>query len=550
MIILKPKNIPIIFGMILAMILSISGEILLAYNLGNLINHASTKDSNSLIVSVITTILIIIIYPFTLYFYDLLKHKSVYILSYNLKQKLFESILHQDYLDFEKTDVGEKVSIFINDVEMIENDYFLSLIDLCRRSILFLISFISIILISLPLGILLLCLSISSIYITKLIGKDVDTLKKNVSSTKSDFVDKLTEYLNGYKVINSFGIEDSVSQQFMTINKNLLESLIAFRKRFSKTQSFSMFLGGLTFMGAFVFGSYLVYLNLLTVGALITSIQLSNNITQPIYLMTNALLGIQSVKKIKEKIQSIFKIIPVFKESFSISKREDIISLENIFYQVDKHQILKDINLKLENGKKYLLLGGSGSGKTTLLNIIFGRLNPSEGNRYIGENFDVDKAFMEQDTFLFSGSLKDNIQLFDSSISDESIKESLEIVDLQKWHHILEDKEFIKENGQNLSGGEKQRIALCRILARQKKIILSDESTSSLDLKNVFMIENHLLSLEGFTVIFCTHKVNLDNVQKYDKIIFMKNGTLLGCDHFDKLIKNCSDFEKFIYISD
>lgn len=140
---------------------------------------------------------------------------------------------------------------------------------------------------------------------------------------------------------------------------------------------------------------------------------------------------------------------------------------------------------------------------------------------------------------MFSGTIKDNITLY-NDYTDEEVMKVIKIAGLYKLVSSLPNGiyEDIGENGNKLSGGEKQRISISRALIKNSSILLLDESTSALDNITSFEIEQAILSIKDLTAIVITHKLNEEVLSNYDKIYVLKGGRLLESGNFNTLMSN------------
>lgn len=218
------------------------------------------------------------------------------------------------------------------------------------------------------------------------------------------------------------------------------------------------------------------------------------------------------------------------------------IELKNIKFQYNQNTIvLDDINLKIEKNDFIGILGESGSGKSTLLNIICGLIDPDSGEYLIDNqkikslndlyNFRSQIGYVQQKTYLFQGSLLNNIILGLNKKNRVSKFLLDEVIKTCKLSYLVErsnlkENQLINERGLNLSGGEQQRISIARALYKQSEILILDEATSSLDEEN----EKHILNIisdlrKKKTIIFVTHKKNL--LEKCNKIYVFKNKKLI-----------------------
>ena len=212
-----------------------------------------------------------------------------------------------------------------------------------------------------------------------------------------------------------------------------------------------------------------------------------------------------------------------------ISFFEDI-KLNDLCFSYDSKKVFNNLNLKFEKGKKYLIKGESGVGKSTLLKLIMHYLECEKGvieidgvniKKFTDSQLDQIIGYMSQDVYLINDTIKNNITLLNNKYSNEEIQNIINICGLSDLINELPNKEneIIKEDGNNLSGGEKQRIALARVLIRNLPILLLDEYSASLDEENSKMIEDIILNMENITVINVSHKINTNNLNRYDEII-------------------------------
>jgi len=148
-------------------------------------------------------------------------------------------------------------------------------------------------------------------------------------------------------------------------------------------------------------------------------------------------------------------------------------------------------------------------------------------------------SIIHQNVFLFDGSIKENIDLY-QGYSEEELEKAIELSGLKKLiDRLVEGKDtLINENGSNFSGGEKQRISIARSLIKGTPIILLDEATAALDNRIAYDIENSIINLENKTIITITHRLSRELLSKYDEIIVLKEGQVVEKGQFDALYDN------------
>ena len=176
------------------------------------------------------------------------------------------------------------------------------------------------------------------------------------------------------------------------------------------------------------------------------------------------------------------------------------IFLNELCFNYKKNKIIENLSLTFDIGKINLITGESGSGKSTLVQLLTGYMTPSSGEILINDKFnlnqlDINKfrnkiSYLTQDCVIFNASLKENITWFDKSISDAKVKDTLRLLKLDYFIKRMNDplNMILNDINSNISGGEKQRIAIARLLLQDTELILLDEITSSLDKENSYLI--------------------------------------------------------------
>ena len=188
------------------------------------------------------------------------------------------------------------------------------------------------------------------------------------------------------------------------------------------------------------------------------------------------------------------------------------------------------MNLCLEKGKKYLLIGESGVGISTFLKILMKylrydgsiRVNGLELNTISESEINKFFSYVPQESFIFNDTIKSNIDLS----GNHSIDEINEVCDKVLLSELINKKglnAFISSEINEISGGEKQRISLARAIIKKPKVLLSDEVTASLDLKSTEEIEKTILALDDITIIYICHKISKDLLKSFDYVLKMEN---------------------------
>ncbi len=552
------NNLNILLPLFIVMFIYISLEIGVAMFFGYVIDSASGAINMQFSKVMIYTFALLITESVFKWIYEVMSYKFVAKMSLDTKIYIFNNLIKQDIESFYNNDVGDKISILTNDINTIEIEYFRTFLNLVKSGFLFLFAFGTIFYVSYQMTIALMILSIISFVFGNIPMKNLKTFKEKFSNSQSEYTARTSEYFNGYETIKVFGLEKFISKVFYNNSKNVYDKGLAYQKRYSLVTMISYFFGGFTFLGGFVCGGYLAYRGFITLGQMIVCVQLTNHIVNPLMFAIESYGKFKSVDKILNKIENTL-ISEENVETTEIKDFNNKISLEDVSFKYDDKKVLENISFDFEKGKKYALVGLSGSGKSTLMKLISKRIKANEGKICI-DGTDLDEisrnsiinliSTINQNVFLFKGSIYDNITLFSKDYSEEKVKDVILKAELGKYLDRLYDKELISENANNLSGGEKQRISIARSLIKDTKIILADEILSSLDNEIAFSIEKGLLELENITLISVTHRLIKENLKQYDKILVLKDGKIEEKGNFEELMSFDSYFKKLYTISE
>ena len=552
------NNLNILLPLFVVMFIYISLEIGVAIFFGYVIDSASGAINMQFSKVMIYTFALLITESVFKWIYEVMSYKFVAKMSLDTKIYIFNNLIKQDIESFYNNDVGDKISILTNDINTIETEYFRTFLNLVKSGFLFIFAFGTIFYVSYQMTIALMILSIISFVFGNIPMKNLKTFKEKFSNSQSEYTARTSEYFNGYETIKVFGLEKFISKVFYNNSKNVYDKGLAYQKRYSLVTMISYFFGGFTFLGGFVCGGYLAYKGFITLGQMIVCVQLTNHIVNPLMFAIESYGKFKSVDKILNKIENTL-ISEENVETTEIKDFNNKISLEDVSFKYDDKKVLENISFDFEKGKKYALVGLSGSGKSTLMKLISKRIKADEGKICI-DGTDLDEisrnsiinliSTINQNVFLFKGSIYDNITLFSKDYSEEKVKDVILKAELGKYLDRLYDKELISENANNLSGGEKQRISIARSLIKDTKIILADEILSSLDNEIAFSIEKGLLELENITLISVTHRLIKENLKQYDQILVLKDGKIEEKGNFEELMNFDSYFKKLYTISE
>ena len=258
-----------------------------------------------------------------------------------------------------------------------------------------------------------------------------------------------------------------------------------------------------------------------------------------------------------ERIFSIIEGNEFKKEHFGNKELDDIkgnFEFKEVSFGYNDNLVLDKLNLKIESGKTYGLVGKSGSGKTTIFNLLCKLYNINSGNILI-DGIDIEKlseqairgniTIINQNPYIFNMSIKDNLKLVKKDVTDEEIYNACKLACLDDYINNLPKKydTVVGEGGVTLSGGQRQRLAIARALVQNTQIILFDEATSALDNETQAKIQHAIDNLKGnYTIIIIAHR--LSTIVNCDKIFMLEEGKIIDSGTHKELLSSCKEYKK------
>ena len=476
-----------------------------------------------------------------------------------LRCDIFTKILNKDMKDFSLDNSGKYISILYNDIKIIEDSLLNNIFLVISSFISFIISLLFLFSISPSIVIFIVIFGILGFVIPNALSKKLIIEKNNYSHNLEEITSVTKDLFSGFEVIKGFNIGSKIN----TIFKNSSNTVESTKKKCSILESiikgFSLSFSVTVYLGVLILGGYLMYKGEISVGTAIIIIQLSTHIVGPVKTSISLINQIKSVSLIADKIDEILYDSCEDIEEISLPKFENSIEVKNLdFSYTNDRKALNNINLTFEKNKKYDIVGESGCGKSTLIKLLMRYYKDYNGDILI-DNKDIHKIFsndlyknmsmIQQNVFMFDDSIKENIKLF-ANYSDEEVLSICDRSGLSNLISRLPDgiNSLVGENGNRLSGGEKQRIAIARSLINNTKILILDESTSALDNETAYNLESSLLSINDLTLIVVTHKLIKNILLNYDEIIVMKDGMVIEKGSFDYLISLKGYFYSLYYL--
>ena len=535
-------------------------NIAFAYSIKGIIDSGMSKNKEDLTQAILVGAGVIFIYAGLNFISFQLRNKLVRKIMSGYKNKVFQSILDRDYREFSKETSGKFISILTEHMKKIEQDYLHQYFNISKNLSLMIFSLIAMFIGNWFLTLLVIIVSSIAMLISGFIGKKSAFMQNRAMIVEQTYLAKIKDIIAGFLVIKSFNVKEAIYQDYSYVSENLEEIYFTKGKFDVLSNVISQLSGMIVFLVAFGGGVYLVFNGYTSIGSVTAIVQLVNFVVMPV---NEVGMGITKFREGQVTLE-VFEVqdVPEFQTGKTKEYFNEVITFSNVdfSYPNTEGRIFNHLSVKIQKGEKIAIVGRSGSGKSTLLNLLLRFYEVTSGHILI-DNQDLQDISIEslynlmtvvqQDVYIFDDTLKANITL-NQSFNEYDIKQAVQQSGLESY--VLENELGLQvlcgENGSNLSGGQKQRLSIARALIRKTPILLLDEATSSLDNQVTTEIENSILKIQDLTALVVTHKLNELILKKYDRILFMKDGSIVEDGSFDELMDRKGEFYKIFKFSE
>lgn len=468
---------------------------------------------------------------------------------YNIRAIVFQKILHKSHDEFYKLPIGNWVTRITNDVESLRTLYTDVLLNLASSGLMIIGILAFMYAINVPLAIIMtILLPIMGVIIwvfQKFSRKAFRQVRRSVAASNAS----IKELLNYIVIVKSYSGEKEIEERYNTVNKGFLEAGLF------EVTTFSIFrplVDGLFFVALIViFTTTNLVDSVADAGTVFAFIQYMDRFFQPLKDIADKYNSLQSslagaerlVPLLEEKERNMVDEVP--KELIPVES----IEFDHVWFSYENNDVyaLQDFTLHIKAGDFTGIVGPSGSGKSTLLSLLMGIYKPTKGSIYIN-GIDISKydssvlrhlmGYVFQQAYLFKGSIKDNLTLFDNSISHDEMVKAAKQVNLDSMIEQLPEgyNTPVGYLGSLLSDGQKQLLAFGRTLIRNIPILLLDEATANIDSHTEKQIQASIENIRGSkTIVSIAHR--LSTVQDANEIVYIEYGKIKEKGSFNELIE-------------
>ncbi|NOU97246.1 ATP-binding cassette domain-containing protein [Paenibacillus sp. LMG 31456] len=463
---------------------------------------------------------------------------------FHTRKRLFNHFTTLSESYYSKNGVGRLLSFVMNDVTAVREAMSMGL-NQTVNSIILLISVIMMMVISaIPIYLIAVCvlplliIPFAVIYF----GPSIRKRSTKVQESLAKMTESAEEQFGGVRVTKKFAVEPIMRGRFGKTVDQILENQLRLVRITSIFQALLPFLGALSLIISIVYGGYLTIHNVITLGNFVSLTLYLRMMVNPLQQIGNVINAMQRARASLDRLNNLLSVQPDIVES-PTAKPLDLQSADihmkglTFAYPNSTQDALQNINLTIQHGKTLGIIGKTGSGKTTLVKLLLRIYDPPKGTLRIGgedihdatlESLRNQIAYVPQDGFLFSTTIRDNIAFFKRDSSLNSVE--LAAKQSQIYDNILEFPDQFEtklgERGFTLSGGQRQRSSLARGFIKNAPILIMDDSVSAVDaVTETKIIENLRLSRKNKTTIIIAHRISA--IKHADIIVVLDEGKIV-----------------------
>ena len=489
-----------------------------------------------------------------------MSNQLTYYMTRDLRNRLFDqySSLHLSFID--DSSHGDLMSRMVNDIDLIGDGLLQGFTNLFS-GIMTIIGTIGFMMyINIPIAIIVIILTPLSLVVASVIANKTYKYFQEQLALRGELGGYVEEMIGHQKVIKAFGYEEENIQKFKEINHRVHISGVKSQFLGALVNPSTRVVNNIVYASVCIFGALQVVSGNFSVGALSSFLTYANQYTKPFNEISNVFTELQTAIACADRVFRLLDCdtIQETPNPMTISHPQGNIDIEHVYFSYEKNQkLIEDFSLHIKSGETIAIVGPTGCGKTTFINLLMRFYDPQKGSIMIdGVNIqNMTRDYLRslygmvlQDTWLFSGTIKENIAYGKKDATDEEIIEAAKNAHAHKFILQLKDgyDTVLGEDGGNLSQGQKQLLCIARIMLVKPPMLILDEATSSIDTRTERQIQDAFdIMMQGRTTFIVAHR--LSTIQKADKIIVMNQGHIIEQGNHEELLEKKGFYHHLYY---
>ncbi|MFR8074927.1 MAG: ABC transporter ATP-binding protein [Lachnospiraceae bacterium] len=541
---IRPQWFRVLLSLLMAVI-SVALTLYLPVLTGRVVDHilGPGKVEFTEIIAILRTMLIaILLTAAAQWIMNIANNRIVYTVTRSIREEAFQKIeiLPLKYLDGHST--GEIVSRIIADVDQFADGLLMGFTQLFTGVATIVGTLFFMLSVNAGITVVVVVLTPISLFVANFIAKRTYSMFKLQSATRGEQTALINEMIENQKVVQAYGQEKKVQTRFDEINGRLEKYSLRAIFFSSITNPATRFVNSLVYTGVGLTGAFAAVRGVMTVGQLSAFLSYANQYTKPFNEISGVITELQNAIACAGRVFELIDEEPQIPdpEPEKPLPEDDMghVSLEHVaFSYTPEKKLIEDFNLDVKKGEMVAIVGPTGCGKTTLINLLMRFYDVDSGSIRIGgtdirdmkrETLRSGFGMVLQDTWLRSGTIRDNIRMGRPTATDEEIIQAAKEAHAHSFIRRLPEgyDTMITENGGNLSQGQKQLLCIARVMLALPPMLILDEATSSIDTRTEIRIQKAFNTLmKGRTSFIVAHR--LSTIRNADVILVMRDGNIV-----------------------
>lgn len=480
---------------------------------------------------------------------SIINNKITYRTVHNLRERAFKKLMRIPISFIDSHPQGEIVSKIITDVDTFADGLLMGFTQLFTGVATILGTIIFMLTMSPLITLIVVILTPISLFATKFIATKTYVMFKKQSECRADQTSFVDEMIQNQKVVKAFTYEEKSSRRFDVINERLRAASLKATFYSSLTNPVTRCVNSIVYMAVVLVGALFVISGSgFSVGMLVSFLSYANQYTKPFNEISGVVTELQNALACAGRVFDLLEEPELSPDGERLPEETNgTVDFNDVFFSYTKDtRLIESFNLNVEPGKKIAIVGPTGCGKTTLINLLMRFYDVNSGEIAVnGVNInEMPRSALRngfgmvlQETWLKSGTVRDNLKMGKPTASDEEMVEKAKLTHAHSFIKRLPGgyDTVIGESGGSLSEGQKQLLCITRVMIMDPPMLILDEATSSIDTRTEIKIQQAFdILMKGKTAFIVAHR--LSTIQNADKILVMKDGKIIETGTHDELL--------------
>lgn len=469
-----------------------------------------------------------------------------------MRSDAFMSISRLPLKFFDSHSHGDVISRLTNDIDAVSEGLLQGITQFFSGLVTVIGSLVIMFMLNWRITLCIIVITIICIFVSKAIATNSGKMFRMQAQTVGELNGYVSETLGNLKVVKALGYEDRSSEKFAEINSRLYDCGQKAQFYSSLVNPTTRYINNLAYISVGVFGGLAAVMGHLSVGIISSFLIYATQFARPINDMTSVLTQLQSAQAAAARIFALNDMQPEESDENrpDLEVRNGEVEFRDVDFSYDENrELIKNLNITAKKGQRVAIVGPTGAGKTTIVNLLMNFYGVDNGAIIVdGQNIDSvtrdslrrNFGMVLQDTWLFTGTVRENIAYGKENATDEEIIAAAKAASADSFIRRLPDgyDTMITEDGGNLSGGQKQLLTIARAMLSNPRMLILDEATSNVDTMTEQRIQRAFLKMmEGRTSFIIAHR--LSTIREADLILVMDAGRIVEQGtHKELLAKN------------